>query len=400
MESRLFTPVLIGSTALRNRIVRSATFEGMCDADGCPTSRYLEMYRDLASRGAGAIVTGFVYISRNGKAVQPGQGGMDSATKIAPFQKVTQAVRERQVPLLLQLAHAGRQTRSEFTGEPVVGASTRRSLYFRERPLALSTEEAAALAERFGEAALWAREARFDGVQLHAAHGYLIHQFLHPSIGVRDDIYGPDPSTGIGTRFLEHCIEAVRRRAGADFPIWVKVSSGDDLLSPMTPQHFDALIRCLDRSRVDCIEVSYGTMDYPMSIFRGAVPYKTVLAHNAMFATGNPLGRAWFHTAVRPYMQWRHKAFAPGYNLPAATRAAQLTQIPVLAVGGLRSGVQMNEALCSSKLAGVSLCRPLLCDPNFIRKLESDLQTTSACSNCNRCAVMCDSDQPTRCYQR
>lgn len=399
MTKELFGPLKVGSFMLRNRILRSATFEGMCDVQGNPTPRYLEFYRDLASRGPGAIVSGFVYVSSEGKAIQPGQGGMDTASKVAAYRPVTEAVREREMPFFLQIAHAGRQTRRDFTGLQVVGASTKRSIYFRDKPHQLSTAQASAMAQRFGMAAMWAREAGFSGVQLHAAHGYLIHQFLHPGINRRDDEYGPDPVTGIGTRFLEQSIQAARAHAGEDYPIWVKVSAGDDLLRPMTRAQFGKLIVFLDQMRVDCIEVSYGTMDFPLSIFRGDLPTKTVLAHNALFATRNPLGRAAFRAFVSPFMSSRHKPYSEGYNLSAAAEAARLTNIPVFAVGGWRSGAQMRKALAETEIAGISLCRPFLREPDFIARLEADEGAVSTCTHCNRCAVMCDSTHPTRCYE-
>jgi 2,4-dienoyl-CoA reductase-like NADH-dependent reductase (Old Yellow Enzyme family) len=124
-----------------------------------------------------------------------------------------------------------------------------------------------------------------------------------------------------------------------------------------------------------------------------------VLAHNALFATKNPLGRAAFRLVVSPFMNSRHKPYSEGYNLAAAAEAARLTRIPVFAVGGWRSGVQMRKALAETDIAGIALCRPLLREPDFVTRLEADEQAVSTCTNCNRCAVMCDSTHPTRCYE-
>ena len=199
---QLFEPATLGPCQLKNRLIRSATFEGMADPQGHPLLEYRKLYKELASGGVGGIITGFAYISPEGKAMQPGQVGIDREEMVEYFLPVTDEVHQYDCKIFMQLAHTGRQTRKKETGEDIWGASTKQSLYFGGSPRELSTEQVHSLVKRFAKAALYAKAAGFDGVQVHAAHGYLIHQFLLPSVNNRNDEFGIDAQSGIGMKFL------------------------------------------------------------------------------------------------------------------------------------------------------------------------------------------------------
>jgi 2,4-dienoyl-CoA reductase-like NADH-dependent reductase (Old Yellow Enzyme family) len=319
---------------------------------------------------------------------------------VAAFRRVTDAVHEHGCPIFLQLAHAGRQTDPAVTGGDVFAPSPIKSPYFNYRPRPLTESQIERIIADFAAAARRAREARFDGVQLHAAHGYLVHQFLHPALNKRQDSYGIEPARGIGTAFAERIIDAIRSICGADFPLLVKVSAGDSLRPPFTEAQFVSLVQALDARRVDAIEVSFGTMDHALNIFRGeSIPSDAILEYNPRYRTRNPLKRWFWHACVRRWLQRSFLPFTPMYNLPAALLAKQHTCIPVISVGGFRSGAQIRTAIEEQGVDFVSLCRPLLCEPDFVKKLRQDEHYESRCANCNRCAIMCDSGYPTHCYE-
>jgi len=397
--SKLFQPEKVGKLTLINRIVRSATYEGMCDAHGFPTDEYLESYTALSRNGIGAIITGFVYISPCGRAMHPRQGGIDKDAKIPAYKRMTDRVHSNGGKIIMQIAHSGRQTISDAVGGQVRGASTKRSSYFGSIPKQLTAEEALSLTQRFADAALRCKKAGFDGAQLHAAHGYLIHQFILPSVNNRKDIFGIDKERGIGTYFLGLVIDKVREQCGIDFPLLVKISAGDDYGNNFTQEQFVQLIRFLDEKKVEAIEISYGTMDHALSIFRGrTVPLDTILKYTPKYKTGGAISRflrKWF---LYPFVQPSLKMFTPMYNLPFAKIAKQHTQIPIICVGGFRTKQEMTDAVERNETDFVSLCRPFICEPDFVSKLIADPEYASKCIDCNVCAVMCDSTNSTRCY--
>jgi len=372
----------------------------MCDAEGRPSPAYLGYYRKLSAQELGGLITGFAYVSRDGRAMQPGQAGMDSDDKVGLFRQVTRAVHENGCRIFLQLAHAGRQTVPAATGGRIYAPSAIRSPYFNQRPCRLTEPEVERIIDGFAAAARRARDAGFDGVQLHAAHGYLVHQFLHPACNDRKDIYGIDPALGIGTVFLQRILERIRASCGADYPLLIKVSSGDSSRRPMTETQFIQLVRFLELNRLDAIEVSFGTMDHALNIFRGqTVPLEAILNFNPRNRTKSGLRRLFWRMCVLPWLKRSFLPFTPMYNLAAAQLAKQHTSIPILSVGGFRCGAHIRSAIEELGIDFVSLCRPILCEPDFVKKLRQDADYESRCANCNRCAIMCDSGSPTHCYE-
>ncbi len=395
----VFEKANIGNCQLGNRIIRSATYEGLCDAGGSPGEEYAAFYDRLSRGGMGAIITGFAYVSEEGRAMQPGQAGMDSTAKVPAFRKVTERVHGNGGRIFLQLAHAGRQTLRAVTGHEVVGVSPNRSPYFREKPRQLEKKEVEAAAARFGESAALARESGFDGVQVHAAHGYLAHQFILSSVNRRRDEFGADKLERIGTRFLERVIRHTRNRCGRDFPLLVKVSGGDDYFDRFTRHQFVNLIRFLDRQPVDAIEVSYGTMDYALSIFRGDFPASLILKHNPFFKDKGRMRKRLERAFFFPYYRSRLKPFTPMYNLEYAKTAKEHTRHPVISVGGFRTGSGIRKAIVADGIDFVSCSRPFLAEPDFALKLETAEDYVSKCCNCNYCAIMCDTPFETKCYK-
>lgn len=393
----LFEQARIGALTLPNRFIRSATFEGMCDAQGMPTERYLRHYAALAGQNIGAIITGFAFVSRDGRAMQPGQAGMDSDRKIQPFAAVTNSVHRRGARILLQIAHAGRQTIPSATGGAVYGPSAKKSPYFNARPRRLAIDQAERIIEDFASAALRARNAGFDGVQVHAAHGYLIHQFLNPAVNDRDDAFRVDSHTGIGTEFLRRVIERIRSKCGNDFPLSVKISAGDEYRRGIGG--FVQLIRFLDAQKIDAVEISWGTMDHALNIFRGRkIPIDTILNYNPRYRSKSPLKRMLWKAIALPVMRRSIIPFTEAYNLPYAECARKHTRIPLISVGGFRSGRDAADAVENKKIDFVGMARPFIREPSIVSKWQEDIENRSSCINCNQCAVMCDSGQPTRCY--
>jgi len=191
----MFQQLQLRGLTLPGRILRAATFENMAEPDGKPGKGHAALYVRLALGGAGTIITGFAYTSLQGRAAQRFQAGIDAEDKVEAWKRVIGRVKQAnpETKIILQMAHTGRQTISAVTGRPVVGAGPVRCTYFLSTVRTLTEPEAAAIVREFGRAVARAARAGFDAVQIHAAHGYLIHQFLSPHTNRRKDRYGDDP---------------------------------------------------------------------------------------------------------------------------------------------------------------------------------------------------------------
>ena len=393
----LFEPWQLANVRARNRVVRSATYEGLGDESGRPRRELGELYRQLADGGVGTIVTGFCYVSRRGRAMQPRQCGINSDDKIAPWEAVVSTVREASEPtvMLMQLAHTGLQTLPRVTGLPAMAPSVRRSPYFRTRPVKMTESDIREVIEQFAAAADRARRAGFDGVQLHAAHGYLIHQFLSPCRNGRTDRWGADRFA-----FLAEVIRAVKDGCGETFPVFVKISAGDGHRGGVSAALAGEYAARMAELGVEAVEVSYGTMDQALDIFRGGVPIEKVLQHNILFCRKPAWMKRLWKRFVFPRMKRQLIPFTENYNLKAARTVRRAAKIPLILVGGLRRLDAMETILESGAADAIALCRPLICQPDLPNQLKTGRASRSACVHCNLCAVMCDSTEPLRCYQK
>ncbi|MCK5839343.1 MAG: NADH:flavin oxidoreductase [Bacteroidales bacterium] len=395
----VFETTGIGSIELKNRIFRSATFEGMCDNRGFPTTEYYEMYETLARNEIGGIITGFAYISEEGKAMQPGQAGIDNDNKTPYYQKLTDIVHKYHGKIFMQIAHTGRQTQKSVTGKEVVGCSTKKSIYFNEKPRVLTTDEVYQIIDKFGNSARYAKESGFDGIQLHAAHGYLIHQFLLPSVNKRQDEFIIDKRSKIGTRFLDLVIDNVRAKCGDEFPVLIKISGSDDYYRKFDEQQLINLIQFFNTKKLSAIEISYGTMDFALNIFRGGLPVDLILSRNPIFNSGSFFSRFLKKTIAFNFFKVKLKPYSPMYNLDFASIAKKHTTIPIISVGGFRTFNEIEYAIKDKRIDFVSLCRPFIAEPDFVIKLMHDRYYKSLCVNCNYCAIMCDTNNRTMCYK-
>ena len=389
----LFEPLRLKNITIKNRIIRSATYEGMGDAAGFPLPRLGELYARLAAGGSGALITGFTFISREGRAMQPRQCGIDNDDKIAPWKAVTDLARAGapDIKLIMQLSHSGRQTRSEATGLPVKGVSAKKCTYFRQKVSVLREEDILRVIGEFAEASARAKAAGFDGVQVHAAHGYLAHQFLSPWTNTRTDRWA-EPEL-----FLLEVIRAIKAACGADFPVFVKLSAADDNVPGIRLENTLRTVKRLESSGVEACELSCGTMEYALNIIRGAWPIEAALRINPLFNRLPALALGlWKLFFLKSHLR-RLLPFAQNYNLAAAIEIKKNTDLPIITVGGLREAQALSDCVTKHGLAAVSLCRPLIREPDLPSKFLRGVSVRSECTQCNLCTIYSDSDQPLGC---
>ncbi|MDF1526141.1 MAG: NADH:flavin oxidoreductase [bacterium] len=349
MKKTLFDPVHIGSMELCNRFVRSATWEGMCDEHGRPTARLAELYREMAQGGVGLIITGYTVVHPRGRQMT-GAIGACSDKQIPVLSTLTEAVHGAGGKLMAQLFHAGAQTSVRTIGEPPVGPSQVESPFYSGVPEAMTMGQVDEVVTSFGQSARRAREAGFDGVQLHGAHGYLINQFLSPLTNVRTDKYGGSLNNRF--RFLEEVYRSVREQVGPDFPVAIKLTGSDNLVGGLQIEDAVFFSRRLEALGIDAIEVSAGT-------------------------SGSGEG-----VPVRKAINSQDKE---GYNAGLARRISEEVSVPVMLVGGLRS-FSVIKKLLDEKVADLfSLSRPLIREPDLVNIWRKDPGHRSTCTSCNLC---------------
>ncbi len=391
--SVLFEPFCIGSLEVKNRFVRSATYEGRGDGSGGVTEKALAHYRTLGRGGIGTIITGVMYVRQDGKGA-PSALGIDRDELIPGLRRLADAMKTDGSRAVFQLHHAGGQALKRITGSPPRSPSAeRRGRFLRMMSgtrSPLSADDIRQLAIDFGSAARRAREAGADAVQLHAAHGYLLSEFLSPYHNRRDDDYGRDVDGRY--RLLGEVIGAVRAEVGSDFPVLVKMNIDDGTPEPgMTPELAAAYAARMVQDGVDCLEISAGaTIGAPFVMCRGE-------AHTEDFASVAPwpvsrlLGRTIAATPQPPFVE----AYSGERIAPVK---AALGDVPLALVGGMRSLSAMQVCVAGGTADLVSMSRPLVREPGLITKFMADPTTVPACISCNRCLAACYHDMPIRCY--
>ncbi len=345
---RLFEETSIKAMVLRNRIVRSATWEGMCDSDGSPTEKLINCYRELARGGVGLIITGYAYVREDGKQL-PGKMGIHTDSLADSMRALTRAVHEEGGSICVQIVHAGGQTDTRHAGRRPLAPSAVEADQFPEVPEELSKEEIARIVQAFRDAARRAKEWGFDAVQIHGAHGYLVSQFLSPLTNRRSDEYGGD--IGNRCRFMVETYNAVRAAVGDEYPVLIKINGSDFLEGGLETEDARYACRVLESLGIDAIEVSGGT---PASGEQG--PVRTKIK--------KPEGEA--------------------YNLPNARAIKGDVNVPLMVVGGIRS-YEVASAIVGEGIDYVSLSRPLIREPNLPQRWASGDRAPARCISCNKC---------------
>jgi len=397
-DSVLFTPIKIGKLVLPGRLIKTATAETRASKDGYVTPELLDFYLPMAKGGTPLIITGNIYVSLDGKSA-PHQVGADSDDKIPGLTQLVAAVHAHGSRMFAQLNHCGRQVVPRFAGLPeAVSASAKTELVTGTRPRALTIAEIDRLVGRYADAASRCQRAGFDGVQIHAANGYLMSQFLTPYTNRRTDAYGG--SREQRTRMLREVFRAIRSRAGPDFPIIIKMNGSDYLpLRPglKTPELVE-IAAIMEREGVDAIEVSVGHYESGFPMVRGTFGrcLRNMVQGSMSYL---PFVRRWLFRLFWPLLAlvfnliWTRRE---GFNLRYAREFKQKLSIPVICVGGFLTREAMEAAIGQGLCDIVSAGRAFIADPLLYRHLR-DREPGPRCVDCNACVGHLGA-QPADCY--
>lgn len=340
----LAQPLQITPTCrLKNRILKAAMSEQLADKSQAPTEQLSSLYAVWAQGGAGLLITGNVMIDRRALG-EPRNVVLDALSDLKPFKRWAAAATQNETQVWMQLNHPGKQVPRFLSAQPVAPSSVPLGTGLEKAfatPRALTEDEIAELIRRFAWAAGTAKACGFTGVQIHAAHGYLINQFLSPHHNRRNDHWGGSLENRM--RFLREVYKAVRAAVGNDFPVAVKLNSADFQKSGFDESDSMRVLETLQADGVDLVEISGGNYENPQMV----------------------------GDQVRESTRKRE-----AYFIEYAERAAQQLQMPLAVTGGFRSALAMNEALQQGAASLIGLARPLAVDPNYPTKLISNAEQT------------------------
>lgn len=344
IESALALPC---GARLSNRLAKGAMTEGLATAQGLPTPELERLYALWSNGGAGMLLTGNVQIDRD-HLERPGNVIIDKAPDAAMREALTRYAKagtQGGNHLWMQISHAGRQTQALINPTPKAPSAVKLGLpggQFGE-PVALTEAEIEDLIGRFAGAAVAARETGFTGVQIHAAHGYLISQFLSPRSNVRTDAWGGTLENR--ARFLMETVKRVRAGVGADFPVSVKLNSADFQRGGFAFEDSLVVAQWLQAAGVDLLEISGGSYEQPaMMDMEGLEP------------------------AARPEVA-ASTAQREAYFVDFAKAMKAKLSMPLMVTGGFRSLRAMNHALDNGAADVVGIGRPMCADVDAPKKL-------------------------------
>jgi 2,4-dienoyl-CoA reductase-like NADH-dependent reductase (Old Yellow Enzyme family) len=371
---KAFEPGNIGNITIKNRLVRSATFEHAATDRGEVTDFLVELYRELAEGDVGLIITGHAAVHPRGFS-NPKMMRILDDSYIAGMKKIVKAVREvgNDCKIVLQLNHAGRQQPRPELGEYAVAPSPVFDMLFQRTPRSLSQEEIGQVVECFAQAIRRAREAGFDGVELHAAHGWLLSSFLSPRTNRRDDGYGG--TTEKRTKILRDIHTRARRLVGEDYPILVKINTEDYLPDGIDIEESKRVARIL-------ADTGFGAIETSGSMWETLTRTKEELGWE-------PLPIPESRTGIRKRAQ-------EAYFWENARAIGKEVHVPLILVGGIRSLGKVEEILNEGSVDFCAMSRPFIREPDLPKRwMSRGGQRKAACTSCNACLPK--SDRPLEC---
>jgi len=333
--------------SLKNRIAKAAMTEGLADPGNRATARLAALYRRWGEGGAGLLVTGNVMVDRR-YLERPGNVAIDgpqSEEQIAALKAWAGAARDAGADIWMQISHAGRQTPKIVATEPVAPSAVDLDLPGGTfaTPRALTGAEIEEVIERFVHAASIAKQTGFTGVQIHAAHGYLISAFLSPLVNRREDEWGGPLENR--ARLLMRVVREVRARLGSGYAVSVKLNSSDFQKGGFAPEDSLRVTEWLNEAGVDLLEISGGSYEQP-----------------AMMDIEGMEAR---HEETRRETTREREA----YFLIYAEEMRRVAQMPLMVTGGFRSRAGMEDALSGGACDVCGIARPLCVDPDLPGKL-------------------------------
>lgn len=333
----LFDKTKMKNMELKNRFVRSATWEGLANEDGHTNEEINKIYEDLAKGDVGLIITSYSYILKDEQPNRRMLGIYDDSF-IEDYKPLIDRVHSYNSKIMMQIVYGGSNTSYNVGERTILGPSSIPHINRGTMPCEMTRDDIDSIINAFADASLRCKKAGFDGVQIHGAHGYLLSQFLDPYHNRRNDEYGG--SIENRSRLILEVYSAVREKVGKDYHVGIKINCSDFRDSGATFEDCKYVVYELDKLGIDSVEVSGGD-----------------------------------------FRSFKGESFFKGY----ASELANNVSCPIMLVGGNKTYKNMNDILNNTNIEFFSICRPLICEPDLISKFMNDVDYKHKCVNCNKC---------------
>jgi len=347
--------------------MRSATYFALADDKGFAGEASVALMKNLAENEVGLIVTGYAYVQKNGQCFVD-QNGIHTDDHIRGYLKVTRAVHDAGGKIVMQIAHGGIGARytDQSGGDFAAVSIPSDTSNFKTPPRLMTEEDIETIIESFGKSARRVQESGFDGVQIHGAHGYLVTQFLSPHSNHRQDKWGGSLENRM--RFVVETTRSIKNHVSDDFPVMIKLGCRDYLedANRLTIEEGASVVKALQKEGICHVEISNGTMGDT----------------NRRRAAG----------ITRPDQE--------AYMLPDARFIRENTRdITLGLVGGMRSLPVMEKIIEAGTVDTLSICRPLIREPDLIKQWKNGATKSADCISCGRCFNRDNRKMSIRCSQ-
>lgn len=388
----IFEPITLGPLTLRNRVIKTATYEGMVH-DGLPTEVLKRHHVELAKGGVGMTTVAYCSVSDEGRTFANQMVMRDDT--VAPLRSITEGVHREGAAAMLQIGHCGGFSKNEGLGfRGPLGPSFGFNAYgaLKGMPFARSMTEADLERTRgdFVRAARCAFEAGFDAIELHLGHGYLLSQFLSPHRNKRKDAYGGSAENRM--RFPLETLGAIRDALGPSAPIFVKMNLDDGVDGGMHVEDAVVLAQHLETAGATALVLSGGLVSHSaLYLLRGERPLREMIEVET-----NPLQKvalAMFGPVFVPTTP-----FEPMFFLPFARQIRRAVRMPLVYLGGATS----LDDLALARAEGfdmVAMGRALIREPDLLHRYQGGQTTVSTCTPCNKCITEMDRPGGVLCAQ-
>lgn len=342
----LMQPINIRNLKVANRVVIPPMGTFLGNDDGTVSDASIAYLKRRVQSGAGLVFQEITAIHPRGTA-NPAQLGIYEDRFLPGLRRVVETVHEQGSKIIVQLHHAGRESQYQLQRGEAIAPSAIPSKVFRMTPKEMTIEDIKEVIKCFGEGAVRARETGYDGVELHAAHGYLLSQFLSIHANQRTDEYGGDIIQR--SRFVIEVLEEVRRRVGDDYPISIRLSVDEFIKGGYTADDMQLVVPELVKHGCDMIHASFGTHGSPAGITQAPIEYQ------------------------------------PGFNVWLARKMKEVVDVPVIGVGRFTDPFLADECIARGDADLIAFGRQHLADPDFLKNaLEGHPEDTLICLACNQ----------------